>query len=165
MYADFEYYTTTYGGKVLKSEEDFNHFGRKAERRMDAITGMKLQFAFPAKGKDAEAVKDCLCELAEFLYQVDAYQNAAMESVGVVAQSDGTVKGKVVSSITSGSESISYSTGGSASTSVMEAAKDKKVMDALIYGMVQDGLSGVLDANGVNLLFAGAYPGKRAIWE
>lgn len=165
MYADFKYYTTEYGGRTLKSEEDFNHFGRKAERRLDAITGMKLQFAFPAKEKDAEAVKDCFCELSEFLYQVETYQNAAMDSAGIVTQTDGTVKGKVVSSITSGSESISYSTGGSASISVMEAAKDKKVMDALIYGMVQDGLSGMPDANGVNLLFAGAYPGKRAIWE
>lgn len=164
MYADFNYYTTEYGGKVLKPEDDFNHFARKAERRIDAITGNKLQFAFPTKVKDAEAVKDCLCELSEFLYQVDAYQYAAMESIGVVAQSDGTVKGKVVSSITSGSESISYSTGGYASTSIMEAAKDKKVMGTLIYGMVQDGLSGIPDANGVNLLYAGPYPGKRAIW-
>lgn len=164
MYTDFEYYKTTYGGKILKSE-DFDHFARKSERRIDTITGQKLQFAFPVKEKDAEAVKDCLCELSEFLYQVDTYQNAAMESVGVVAQADGTVKAKVVSSITSGSESISYSTGGSANTSVMEAAKDKKVLDTIIYGMVQDGLSGVPDANGVNLLFAGAYPGKRAIWE
>ncbi len=164
MYADFTYYTTEYGGKVLKSADDFNHFARKAERRLDVITGNKLQFAFPAKEKDVESVKDCLCELTEFLYQVDAYQTAAMDSVGVVAQADGTVKGKVVSSITSGSESVSYSTGGSANTSIMDAAKDKKVMDMQIYGIVQNGLSGVPDANGVNLLFAGAYPGKREIW-
>lgn len=160
MYADFTYYTTEYRGKAIKSEDDFTRFARKAERRLDTITGNKLQFAFPVKETDVEAVKDCLCELTEFLYQVDAYRTAAMDSVGVVAQDDGTVKGKVVSSISSGSESISYSTGGSASTSVMEAAKDKKVMDVLIYGIVQNGLSGVPDANGVNLLFAGAYPGK-----
>lgn len=164
MYADFTYYTTEYGGKVLKSADDFNHFARKAERRLDAITGNKLQFAFPVKEKDVESVKDCLCELTEFLYQVDAYQTAAMDSVGVVAQADGTVKGKVVSSISSGSESISYSTSGSANTSIMDAAKDKKVMDMQIYGIVQYELSGVPDANGVNLLFAGAYPGRREIW-
>ncbi len=165
MYSDFTYYTTEYGGKVLKSEDNFTHFARKAERRLDTITGNKLQFAFPVKEKDVQAVKDCLCELTEFLYQVDAYQTAAMDSVGVVVQADGIVKGKVVSSITSGSESVSYSTGGSASTSIMEAAKDKKVMDTLIYSMVQNGLSGVPDANGVNLLFAGPYPGKREVWK
>lgn len=156
MYADYDYYQTEYGGKM--SADDFKRFGRKAERRLDSVTGNKLQFAFPVKEKDVEAVKDCLCELTEFLYQVDAYQTSAMESTGVVAQADGTVKGKVVSSISSGSESISYATGGSESTSVMEAAKDRKVMDMQIYGIVQNGLSGVPDANGVNLLFAGAYP-------
>ena len=160
MYADFTYYQTEYRGKAIKSEEDFNHFGRKAERRLDAITGNKLQFAFPTKEEDAEAVKDCLCELTEFFYQIYAYQITVMDSAGVVAQADGTVKGKVISSISSGSESISYSTGGSTSNSIMEAAKDKKVMDMQIYGIVQNGLSAVPDANGVNLLFAGTYPGK-----
>ena len=112
-----------------------------------------------------EAVKDCVCEQADFLYQIDAYNNAAMESMGTVAQSDGKVKGKVITSISSGSESIGYSIAGSASTATMEAAKDKKVADAMVYGIVRDGLSGVPDANGVNLLYAGAYPGKREVWE
>lgn len=163
MYADYEYYQTEYGGKM--SAEDFKKFERKAERRIDGITGNKLQFAFPIIDRDAQAVKDCVCALTEFLYQVDSYQTAAMESVGIVAQSDGTVVGKVVSSISSGSESISYSAGGSAGTYIMEAAKDKKVMDTLVYSMVRDGLSCVADANGVNLLYAGEYPGKRVLWE
>lgn len=162
MYADFNYYQTEYGGKVIESADNFTHFGRKAERRMDAITGNKLQFAFPTKKKDKEAVKDCLCELTEFLYQLDSYQRAAMDSAGVVEQDDGMVRGKVVTSISSGSESIGYSAKSSADTSLMEAAKDKKVADAMINSMVRDGLSGVPDANGVNLLYAGMpYPGRR----
>lgn len=162
MYADFNYYQTKYGGKVIESADDFTHFGRKAERRIDKITTSKLQFAFPKKKKDKEAVKDCFCELTEFLYQLDSYQRAAMDSAGVVEQADGTVRGKVVTSISSGSESIGYSAKGSADTSLVEAAKDKKVADAMINSMVRDGLGGVLDANGVNLLYAGIpYPGKR----
>lgn len=162
MYADFNYYKTKYGGRVIESADDFNHFGRKAERRIDNITGNKLQFAFPTKKKDKEAVKDCFCELTDFLCQLDRYQNAAMDSVGVVAQADGTVKGKVVTSISSGSESISYSAGGSADSSIAEAAKDKKVANAMIYGIVKDGLSGIPDANGVNLLYVGIpYPCRK----
>lgn len=162
MYADFNYYQTKYGGKVIESADDFTHFGRKAERRIDTITGNKLQFAFPKKKKDREAVKDCLCELTDFLYQLDCYQTAAMDSAGVVTQADGTVTGKVVTSISSGSESIGYSAKGSADTSLMEAAKDKKVADAIINSMVRDALSGVPDANHVNLLYAGIpYPGRR----
>ena len=162
MYADFNYYQTKYGGKVIESAADFPHFGRKAEHRIDAITGRKLQFAFPKKKKDREAVKDCFCELTEFLYQLDTYQRVAMDSAGVVTQADGTVTGKVITSISSGSESIGYSTKGSADTSLMEAAKDKKVADAMINSMVRDGLGGVPDANGVNLLYAGLpYHGRR----
>lgn len=156
MYADYDYYQTEYGGKM--SADDYKRFGRKAERRIDAITGKKLQFAFPVDERDAQAVKDAVCELADFLHQIDQYNAAAMESMGTVAQADGTVKGKVITSISSGSESIGYSASGSASTATMEAAKDKKVADTMIYGMVRDSLSGVPDANGVNLLFAGAYP-------
>ena len=150
MYADYDYYQTEYGGKM--SADDYKRFGRMAERRIDGITGNKLQFAFPANERDVEAVKDCVCELADFLYQIDSYNAAAMESMGTVAQADGTVKGKVITSISSGSESIGYSAAGSASTATM------------IYGIVRDSLGGVPDANGVNLLYAGAYPGKREVW-
>lgn len=159
MYADYDYYSTEYGGKM--SADDFKRFSRRAERRIDGITGNKLQFAYPANERSIEAVKDCVCELADFLYQIDAYNASAMESMGTVAQADGTVKGKVITSISSGSESIGYSAAGSASTATMEAAKDKKAADTMIYGIVCDGLGGVPDANGVNLLYAGAYPGKR----
>lgn len=156
MYADYTYYQTEYGGKM--SAADFKRFGRRAERRIDSLTGGKLQFAFPTNERDIEAVRDCVCELADFLCQIDLYNNAAMESIGTVAQADGTVKGKVITSISSGSESRSYSASGTANTSVTEAAKDKKVADTIICGMVQDNLGGVPDYNRINLLYAGAYP-------
>ena len=104
MYADYDYYSTEYGGKM--SADEYKRFGRRAERRIDRITGNKLQFAFPTNERDVEAVKDCVCELADFLYQIDRYNAAAMESMGTVVQADGTVKGKVITSISSGSESI-----------------------------------------------------------
>ena len=163
MYAGYKYYQTEYGGNM--SANDFKRFGRKAERRIDSLTGGKLQFAFPTNEKAVEAVKDCVCELADFLWKIDSYTNAAMESIGTVAQADGTVKGKVITSISSGSESIGYSAGGSASTAVTEAAKDKKVADTIVYGIVQDSLGGVLDYNGVNLLFAGPYPYSTKVFS
>lgn len=163
MYADYDYYSTEYGGKM--SADDFKRFSRRAERRIDGITGNKLQFAYPTEARGVEAVKDCVCELADFLYQIDAYNASAMESMGTVTDADGTVRGKVATSVTSGTESRSYSAAGSASTATMEAAKDKKVADTMIYGIVRDGLGGVPDANGVNLLYAGVYPGKREVWK
>ncbi|WP_418489929.1 hypothetical protein [Eisenbergiella porci] len=158
MYIDFKYYQTEYGGEVFESEEAFQKYARKAERRVDTSTYGKLSFAFPAAEKDAAAVKDCICELAEFLYRVNQLQAAASDSVGVVKQEDGTVKGKVVTSVTSGSESRGYSAGGGIATVESDAAKDRKVFDMAVYSIIRDGLSGVPDANGVNLLYAGPYP-------
>ena len=161
MYADYEYYQTEYGGKM--SADDYKRFGRRAERRIDGITGNKLQFAFPTNERDIEAVKDCICELADFLWQIDSYNAAAMESMGTVTEADGTVRGRVATSVTSGTESRSYSAAGSASTATMEAAKDKKVADTMVYGMVRDNLCGVPDANGINMLYAGIpYPRRNA---
>lgn len=161
MYADYDYYSTEYGGKM--SADDYKRFSRRAERRIDGITGNKLQFAFPNNERDIEAVKDCVCELADFLWQIETYNQSAMESMGTVAQADGTVKGKIITSISSGSESIGYSAAGSASTAISDAAKDKKVADTMVYGIVRDGLGGVPDSNGVNLLYAGIpYPRRNA---
>lgn len=155
MYADFDFYQTEYGGKVIESADDFKHYGRKAQRRMDVITGNKLRYAFPVEEYDADAVKQVFCELADFMCGLDRYQSAAIESAGIVTNADGTVQGKVVTSISSGSESVSYSAGGSSDSTIAAAAKDQKVADTIMYGMVYDGLSGVTDANGVYLLYAG----------
>lgn len=163
MYADFTYYSTEYAGKLVQSA-DFPRMARKASRLLDVITTGKLKFAFPTVMEDMQAVKDCQCELAELLTRVEQYQNTALESMGAVTQTDGTVKGKVISSVSSGSESVSYSIGGGVSSSLVEAAKDKKVLDELVYDIIRDALSGIPDANGVNLLYAGPYPGKRELW-
>lgn len=164
MYADYEYYKTEYCGGLFDSAENFKLYVRKAERRVDTSTYGKLSFAFPAAEKDAAAVKDCICELAEFLYRVNQLQAATSDSVGVVKQDDGTVKGKVVTSVTSGSESRGYSASGGVATIESDAAKDRKVFDMAVYSIIRDGLTGIPDANGVNLLYAGTYPGKCELW-
>lgn len=150
MYADYEYYQTEYGGKM--SADDYKRFGRRAERRIDGITGNKLQFAFPTNERDVEAVKDCVCELADFLYQIDSYNTAAMESMGTVAQADGTVKGKVITSISSGSESIGLSTGSSIKTSASKAVESEEDLDTQVYKKVKTGLNGIHDSNGIPML-------------
>lgn len=161
MYADYTYYQTEYGGKM--SADDFKRFGRRAERRIDGITGNKLQFAYPTNERSIEAVKDCVCELADFLWQIETYNQSAMESMGTVAQADGTVKGKVITSISSGSESIGYSAAGSAKSSVAKAAESEKDLNEQIYSKVSGALYGVHDSNGIPMLNAELpYPVRNA---
>lgn len=165
MYADFEYYQTVYGGAVFGSAPAYEPYRRKAERRIDLITTEKLSFAFPVEEKAADTVRDTVCEMAEFLYQVDCYKQAADSAVGIIAQSDGTVKGKVIKSVSSGAESVTYSSAGDIKTAVSEAARDRKVLDTEVYSITRSNLAGVADANGINLLYAGPYPGRRCLWE
>lgn len=162
MYADYTYYQTEYGGKM--SADDFKRFGRRAERRIDGITGGKLQFAFPTNERDVEAVKNCVCELADFLYQIDSYNQSAMESVGTVAQADGTVKGKVITSMSSGSESIGYSASGAFDkTDVMKSAGDRTYREKVEYAITKFWFEGVPDSNNVPMLNSEIpYPRRNA---
>ena len=161
-YVDYEYYKSLYGEKAL-AEADFKRLLWDAEREIDKATSgvdgvRKLQVAFPTSDYDAEAVKRCVCALVEFLKQIeDAERNA--NSVGEYIQTaEGNLKGKVISSHTAGNETISYAVGKNADTVISNAIKDLHSKDMAVYQFITSKLSGVSDANGVNLLFGGRYP-------
>lgn len=162
MYADYTYYQTEYGGKM--SADDYKRFERRAERRIDGITGNKLQFAYPTNERSIEAVKDCVCELADFLWQIETYNAAAMESMGTVSQTDGTVKGKVITSISSGSESIGYSVSGVFDkTDVIKSAGDRGYRETVEYKISVFWFEGIADSNGVPMLNSAIpYPVRNA---
>ena len=161
-YVDYEYYKSLYGNKAIP-ETDFNRLLWDAEREIDKATSgvdglRKLQVAFPTSDYDTEAVKRCVCSLVEFLKQIeDAERNANL--LGQYAErADGSLQGKVVSSVSAGNESISYAVSKSADTAISNAIKDLQSKDMAVYQFITSRLSGVSDANGVNLLFGGEYP-------
>lgn len=164
QYTDFIYYQTEYHGTKV-TQDEFEVYARKAQRRMDYITTGKLSFAFPVNEDSVCAVKDCICELVDFMKSVDDYRKNLNDSTGYRTGENGEAIGRIVTSVTSGSESRSYSSGSSDKTTLSEAAKDEKVFDMQIYAVIKENLSMKEDANGVNLLYAGPYPGKREIWE
>ena len=166
MYADFEYYQNEYGGNVFKSAEERKRHAKKAGRILDTYTLGKLEFAFPTDKKTIEAIKDCECELSEFVYQVEMYLNTAAEGMGYIEQDDGKVRGKIVKSESSGSESVTYTgVDNTANTVISKAAQDKKIRTVYEYGVVKEDLTGLKDVNGVMLLYAGDYPGSKSVWE
>lgn len=155
-----DYYIGIYGEIP---ETDFTRFLWEAERYVDIhTTGIdnvkKLRKFFPQDDDDAETVKRCVASVLHFLHQVAQAEAASLAASGYEATEQG-MRGKVISSMTSGNESISYSAGGNASaTSFDAAAKNKTVRDGMIGSIIWQYLSGVCDANGVNLLFMGMYP-------
>ena len=161
-YVNYEYYKSLYGDKAI-SETDFNRILWDAEREIDKATSgidnvQKLKVAFPIKEYDAESVKRCVCALVEFLKQIeDAEKNA--NSVGQLTErADGSLQGKVVSSVSAGNESISYEVGKSSNTAISTAIQSVKDRDLVVYEFIASRLRGIADANGINLLYNGPYP-------
>ena len=163
-YVDYKYYKALYSTAI--PEEDFNRLSWDACKLADnATTGIdgvkKLRTAFPTDEDDAEAVKRCICKLIDTAYRLEQAEAAAREAQGYIQRSDGTVVKKTVTSVTAGAESISYATGGSAETAFSKALSDETEKDRMLKRIVEKYLSGVPDANGVNLLYMGEYPSGR----
>lgn len=160
-YVGYEYFTSIYGEIP---ETDFNRLSWEACRKMDvATTGIdnvkKLKVAFPTNEDDAETVKRCACALVDILYQIKQAEETARSASGYTETENG-LQGKVISSKSAGNESISYAVGSNATSATLfdKALSDKAVQDRLFSDTIREYLSGIADANGVNLLFMGSYP-------
>lgn len=153
-YVDFDFFKDIYKDVP---EENFKNLEWEARRIIDACTTgidnvKKLAVAYPIDLDDAETVKRCMCKLIKLIYDI----NTAEASRGAVQREDGTVVSGVVSSVSSGSESISYATSGG--TAIDAAVGDIAARRSLMLHTVKEYLTGVTDANGVNLLYMGVYP-------
>lgn len=165
-YIDYEYYKNLYENSAI-TKTTFDRLSYDAGRKIDAATTgvdsvKKLKIAFPVNEDDAEAVKRCVASLISLLYRIEQAEETALDSRGYMIREDGTLQGKIVSSVSAGSESISYSDGSKSGTATLidKALSDKEVQRKLYYDTITEYLSGVPDANGVNLLYMGRYPFK-----
>ena len=66
--------------------------------------------------------------------------------------------GRQVTSISSGSESISYSAAASGQSTASALIGDVKAQNEAYKTILEEGFRGIPDANGVNLLYLGVYP-------
>lgn len=156
-YIDYAFYVSLYGEDV--KEADFNRYAFEASRILDINTSgidnvKKLAVAFPTKEDDIAAVKHCACQLIRILKDMEEFENAYKFS----KNENGASVSSVVSSISSGSESISYATNMGATSAIAAAVSDYSKRRRLFEDTVINYLSGVEDANGVNLLYGGIYP-------
>lgn len=162
-YVTYDYYKSIYGEDSML-ETDFNRLSWEACRRVDALTLNKLKFAFPINEDDIEAVRRCVCKLIEIAGQIEAANKRVSEGQGYITDESGTLRGKVVSSVSSGSESISYTSKAEGGSTLIDAVlSDKAAQERLYRDAVREYLSLVPDSNGVNLLYAGIpYPRRNA---
>lgn len=153
-YTDYEFYKDRYFGNIIP-EVDFPRLSERASEEIDRLTNKRLRKWMPEDEADAADVQKAVCALAESLYYSEALSSAGMEGIGGITQADGTIRGKVISSMSSGSESRSFDTGGTSASSLeggeIQREQDRKRQKA--EGL----LSGIQYKDyGYNLLFSGA---------
>lgn len=160
MYITSEEYAQIY---EQLDEKIFNRLCFDACRVMDIhTTGIdnvkKLKHFFPTDSDSVEAVKRCAAELINLL---DLIGKAEKSASGAYENSEMGIRGKYIASISAGNESISYTSGDNSKTAVDAAVADRTQRNKLMADIIAEYLSGVEDANGVNLLFMGRYPRRN----
>lgn len=148
-YTDFTFYSGSFYGDTL-TEDTAPKWLERAGDELDAITFGRLTFAFPTVEAHATKVKKAVCAIAEALYWIDVQRRASSAQKA----EDGSYRG-AVASISSGRESISFSTGGANSTVYAAAATSAEAQASLIGSIAAQYLANIPDANGINLLYAG----------
>ena len=162
-YADYEFYTTSYFGSVVP-EADFPRLAERASDFVDAMTFDRLVDGLPTNERSQKRIKKAVCSLAELMYQIELAEknatNAAVSGTSTAIGSGGSTTG-IVTSISSGSESISYATpqqiGASAKewSAVYTAAGDVQKTNDLLLKTALPLLMGVRTDDGIPILYAG----------
>ena len=162
-YADYEFYTTSYFGSVVP-EADFPRLAEKASDFVDLMTSDRLVDGLPTNERSQKRIKKAVCSLAELMYQIELAEknatNAAVSGTSTAIGSGGSTTG-IVTSVSSGSESISYATpqqiGASAKewSAVYAATGDVQKTNDLLLKTALPLLMGVRTDDGIPILYAG----------
>lgn len=154
-YTDYEFYRNKFYGDTVP-ESDFLKYAERASDRIDQYTFDRLVDGLPDDERVKTKVQKAVCAVADTMYQIDQIKKASMDTVGTIQKEDGTVVNKAVSSVSSGNESISYTTGSNISGNVYaQASINKKVENALLLNVATEYLAGATNDKGVCLLYAG----------
>ena len=161
-YADYEFYTTSYFGSVVP-ETDFPRLAERASDFVDTMTFDRLVDGLPTNERSQKRIKKAVCSLAELMYQIElAEKNAINQASSNVTDTNvGNISTGIVTSVSSGSESISYATpqqiGSSAKewSAVYAAAGDVQKTNDLLLKTALLLLMGVRTDDGIPILYAG----------
>ena len=161
-YADYEFYTTSYFGSVVP-ETDFPRLAERASDFVDLITSDRLVDGLPTNERSQKRIKKTVCSLAELMYQIELAEKNAINqaSANVTDINVGNISTGIVTSVSSGSESISYATpqqiGASAKewSAVYAAAGDVQKTNDLLLKAALPLLMGVRTDDGIPVLYAG----------
>lgn len=109
-YVDYKFYTELFGNVV--PEADFPRLAERASDFVDTMTFDRLVDGLPTNERAQKRIKKAVCSLAELMYQIDLAEKNAINqaSTNLTDTNVGNIKAGAVTSVSSGSESISYAT-------------------------------------------------------
>ena len=161
-YADYEFYTTKYYGSDIPDSQSFDKQAEQASDFLDVITRDRLVDCLPDNERAQTKIKKAVCALADKLYGLELAEKQALSAAtGNLTSGIGGATTGVITSKSSGSESVSYASpseianGAKAWSTVYSAAGDEQATNKLLYDTAKVYLMGVRDNNGVPLLYAG----------
>lgn len=160
-YADYKFYTESFGNVV--PEADFSRLAERVSDFVDTMTFDRLVDGLPTDERSQKRIKKAVCSLAELMYQIELAEKNAINqaSTNLTDTNVGNIKAGVVTSVSSGSESISYATpqqiGASAKewSAVYAAAGDVQKTNDLLLKAALPLLMGVRTDEGIPILYAG----------
>lgn len=160
-YVTLEDYNGFYSDSI--GEQDFNRLSFHASKKADALTTgvdgvKKLRVAFPTDEDDVETVKASICGVIHLMHEIESLEDSIASGQGYITREDGTLVGKTIASVSSGSESISYSASASGQTRASALVTDVEAREREYKTILEEGFRGVNDANGVHLMYMGFYP-------
>lgn len=160
-YTTFTFYEQTYHGNVVPAE-DFDRIADRASDFLDVITFDRLAGGLPSDERAATKVQKAVCAVCDKLYQLELAEKQALSAAGGASfGGTGGVTSGVITSRSSGSESISYASpsevanGAKAWSAVYQAAGDMQKTNKLLEDAARWHLTGVRNDDGVLLLYAG----------
>ena len=161
-YADYKFYTESFGNVL--PDTDYPRLAERASGFVDTMTFDRLVDGLPTDERSQKRIKKAVCSLAELMYQIELAEknatNAAASGASTTIGSGGSTTG-IVTSVSSGSESISYATpqqkasGAKEWSAVYAAAGDVQKTNDLLYETALPLLMGVRTDEGVPILYAG----------
>ena len=161
-YADYDFYTTSYFGNVVP-ETDFPRLAERASDFVDTMTFDRLVDGLPTDERSQKRIKKTVCSLAELMYQIELAEKNAINqaSANLTDTNVGNISTGIVTSVSSGSESISYATpqqiGASAKewSTVYAAVGDIQKTNDLLLKTALPLLMRVRTDDGIPVLYAG----------
>lgn len=163
VYADYDFYKTSCFGSVVP-ETDFPRLAERASDFVDLMTSDRLVDGLPTNERSQKRIKKTVCSLAELMYQIELAEKQALSVAesGLTASSGGAGKNTgVVTSVSSGSESISYATpqqigaGAKEMSALYAAAGDPQKINDILLKTALPMLMGVRTDDGIPILYAG----------